>query len=158
MKLFDKWVEWPPRDWRSMLALWASVGGGAIAFILSWRVMTFLANETDWRRDLDQPGQLKVVLAQLAALRMMAMGVMIIMGTSMLGLWFVLGKRSFELEAWKLKLKAGGGEDSLPELPPMPQAPTTVTTTVSIPPAASAAIPQPEVIPTPPEPSRPEGE
>lgn len=124
-----KLPEWPPKDWRSFVALLASVGGGAVAFILAWRVMTFLASSR-WYRDGMTPLQLfDLVKLQLGSMEIMAKGSLALMGLSIIGLWFVLGKRNLDLELWKLKLKAGGGEDE--EAPT--QSPTVTTTTVVTP-------------------------
>lgn len=123
-----KWFpEWPPKDWRSFIALIASVGGGAVAFILAWRVMTLIGSAR-WYREGMSPAQLfEVVKLQLASMETMAKGSWVLMALSILGLWFVLGRRSITIQGpGGTKIEAGGGSDDT-----HPSVTTVTSTTVN---------------------------
>lgn len=110
---------WPPKEWRLLLALLGSIGGGGVSTALAWRVMTYLAREDGWRKGLPLEAQLQVVLFQLDSLKTMAMGLLILMGLSIVGLWFVLGRRAIEISAGNFKASAGGGGDEEEEESPI---------------------------------------
>lgn len=124
---------WPPKDWRMMLALVGSIGGGAVSFILAWRIIS-VVSEHSWQSGLSLEAQLQVVLRQLEAVELVATGLMILMGISMIGLWFVLGKRSIELSAGKVHVSAGGGEEE-DTAAPVTRTTTVTETQTGIPPA-----------------------
>lgn len=116
--------EWPPKDWRSFIALIASVGGGGVAFILGWRVMTLISSPRWYKKGMTPDQLFEIVKTQLQSMETMAKGSWALMAFALVGLWFVLGKRNLDLELWKLKLKAGGGEedkDPKPEDPELPK-------------------------------------
>ena len=122
--------EWPPRDWRSFIALIASVGGGAVAFVLSWRVMTLIGSSRWYRQGMSPAQLLEVVKLQLQSMEIMAKGSWILMGLAILGLWFVLGKRSIAIQGpGGTKIEAGGGSDDAPS----PSVVTTSTTVSGLP-------------------------
>lgn len=126
----EKWfIEWPPRDWRSFIALIASVGGGVVAFVLGWRVMTLIGSTRWYRQGLNPQQLLEIVKLQLQSMEIMAKGSWVLMALSIVGLWFVLGRRSITIQGpGGTKIEAGGGSDDSGTPPPVV---TTTTTTVT---------------------------
>lgn len=107
---------WPPKDWRSFIALIASVGGGAVAFVLAWRVMTLIGSSRWYLKGLTATQLFEVIKLQLQSMEAMAKGSWILMALSIIGLWFVLGRRSITIQGpGGTKIEAGGGtEDTTP--------------------------------------------
>lgn len=104
--------EWPPKDWRSFIALIASVGGGAVAFILAWRVMTLIGSARWYLKGMSPTQLFEIVKLQLDSMEIMAKGSWLLMMLAIIGLWFVLGRRSITIQGpGGTKIEAGGGSD-----------------------------------------------
>lgn len=85
---------WPPRDWRALLALLASIAGaGVLTLMLAWIVSM-----------LDRRGQ----AGELANI---AYGLCGIIGAVILALGFAINKRSFSASAGPVSFTATGGDD-----------------------------------------------
>jgi hypothetical protein len=134
-----RWLEWPPKDWRSIIALLASVGGGGVSFFLAWRLITFIASTRWHHKNLSAQQLLQVTLEQVTALSALAKGSMILMGISMIGLWFVLGDRTIKGKGpGGFEFEAGGGPDDDPP-PSQGQQTLKVEATVSGPAGSSGS-------------------
>ena len=95
---------WPPRDWRAILALVASVGGAAVLTVFSWRVVTIL-------RDFghDDPARREQVIDALAKSNYGLLG---IMGAVLLSLGLAINRRSLKASAFGASFDASGGDDA----------------------------------------------
>lgn len=77
------------RDGLQLIALLASIAGSATLTALLWYAMTVLTGAEQWH-----------------AIANIAYGLLGTVSLVLLALGFVLGKRSFEAEFWKVKFKA----------------------------------------------------
>ena len=85
---------WPPREWRSMIALFASIVGAAVlTMILIWIIGMF----ERW--------------IQVGPLANIAYGLIVIIGLILLALGFAINRRSFTASLGPASFKAEGGED-----------------------------------------------
>ncbi len=94
--------EWPPRDWRALIALTASILGAAVLTGFSiWlvRLMVMLANA-------DPTVRLDVIRA-LAATNY---GLLAIIGAVLLSLGLAINRRSVKGSAFGASFEAAGGE------------------------------------------------
>jgi hypothetical protein len=91
--------EWPPRDWRALLALLASVLGAAVLTgFAAWIVWIFWT----WR-GFDQ--------VRLDALAKALFGLLFIVGVVIVGLGMAINKRSVKGSFFGANFEAQGGDD-----------------------------------------------
>jgi hypothetical protein len=92
---------WPPRDWRAILALFASVGGAAILTgFAAWLVNIIWRG--GWHGFEEQ---------RLAALSYALFGVLLIMGIVLVSLGMAINKRSVKGSFMGANFEAEGGDD-----------------------------------------------
>ncbi|WP_118857816.1 hypothetical protein [Sphingomonas mesophila] len=94
---------WRPRDWRAMIALWASIAGGAVLTAFSvWLVMLIVALAR---------GEAALRLRALEALALSNYGLLTIIGAVLLSLGLAINRRSLRASAFGAQIEAGGGEE-----------------------------------------------
>jgi NhaP-type Na+/H+ or K+/H+ antiporter len=103
---------WPPRDWRALIALVASIAGGAVLTVLLGWIISILAG---WGRARE--------------LGNIAYGLLLIIGLVLLALGFAINRRSFSGSVGPVRFSAEGGDDDDP-----PQQTKVVTETTVTPP------------------------
>lgn len=85
---------WPPKDWRSLLAILFLAGGGMAVTVILWRII----------------GQLEF-FRRPDALANIAYGSLFLIGIVLTGFSVVLGRRSFKGEAGPVKFEVTGEDD-----------------------------------------------
>ena len=94
---------WPPRDWRAIIALAASIAGAAVLTIFSvWlvRLLVMFARADP-----------KVRLDVIRALATSNYGLLAIIGAILLSLGLAINRRSVKGSAFGASFEAAGGED-----------------------------------------------
>lgn len=109
-----KLPSWPPRDWRALIALTASIGG---AVTLTGCVVWVISIIAEYGRSYPE-----VRARVVDALANSNYGLLIILGAILLSLGLAINKRSVKASAFGASFDASGGDDS--------SASATVTTTV----------------------------
>jgi hypothetical protein len=94
---------WPPRDWRAILALIASVGGAGVLTVFSWRIVTIL-------RDIghDDPARREQVITILGNSNY---GLQFIIGVVLISLGLAINRRSVKGNVLGASFEASGGDD-----------------------------------------------
>lgn len=85
---------WPPKDWRQLLALLFLAGGGIAMTIVSWRVISLLE-----------------LFKRPSELAWMGYGALLLIGVVLTGFATVLGRRSFKGQAGPVSFEAEGGDE-----------------------------------------------
>jgi hypothetical protein len=148
--------DWYPKDWRAMIALIASIVGGAVLTIFAWHVVSILdayGNRliTELVRDpnvkVSVGNVLTTVISTLAwGLKLLLAGLI----TVILSLGFAVNRRSFKINRGGIDMSGGDGEDP-PPTPvtvvnsadaPVPTADVAPAAPVTAAPAASEALPE----------------
>lgn len=94
--------DWSPRDWRAMIALWASIAGAAVLTGFSaWLVSLIVAFA---RADERQRGR------AIEALANSNYGLLLVIGAVLLSLGLAINRRSVKASAFGASFEAGGGE------------------------------------------------
>jgi membrane protein required for beta-lactamase induction len=107
MKFLD--TTWPPRDWRALIALFASIGGAImLTVLLAWVIRIF----QNWH--IPDP------LANIAY------GLLAIIGIILMSLGLAINRRSVKASGLGFSLDATGGDDAA-----TPTVTTTTTTAVA---------------------------
>jgi hypothetical protein len=93
---------WNPRDWRAMIALWASIAGAAVltgfsAWLVSLIVAFARADERQRARAVE-------------ALANSNYGLLLVIGAVLLSLGLAINRRSLKASAFGASFEAGGGE------------------------------------------------
>ena len=96
--------DWSPRDWRAMIALWASIAGAAVltgfsAWLVSLIVAFARADERQRARAVE-------------ALANSNYGLLLVIGAVLLSLGLAINRRSLKASAFGASFEAGGGEGS----------------------------------------------
>jgi hypothetical protein len=117
---------WPPRDWRALIALAASVTGAATLTLLAAWIVWIL-----WRGGWSAATEAERVDALAKAL----LGLLFTVAIVLISLGLAINRRSLKASALGASFEASGGDD------PSPVAQVTTTTTVS--PAAAIVDAQP---------------
>lgn len=101
---------WPPRDWRALLALAASVGGSAtLTGLAAWLVWIL------WRGGWpDRTADVRIDILGRALLATLA-----IIGIVLVGLGMAINRRSVKGKMLGAEFEAEGGDSDLPP-PPLP--------------------------------------
>lgn len=88
--------EWPPRDWRKLLAMFLLSGGGMALTVFAWRTTTLVAqHSTDaW------------------ALAYGLYGLLALIGIVLISLGWVIGKTSMSGSVGAASFNVSGGEDA----------------------------------------------
>lgn len=90
-------TNWPPRDWRKLLAMFLLSGGGMALTVFAWRTTTLVAE-----RSGDDPWPLAYGLY----------GVLGLMGVVLISLGWVIGKTSVSGSVGSASFNVSGGEDA----------------------------------------------
>ena len=94
-------TKWSPRDWRAMIALWASIAGaGIITGLVIWTVRMVRAI------GLSSP---LLVARALDAIANFTYGLLLILGAILLSLGLAINRRSFAAKAFGASIEASGG-------------------------------------------------
>lgn len=94
---------WRPRDWRAMIALWASiVGAGVLTGFSAWLVTLVVGLGED---DRTLGGR------ALDALAYSNYGLLLVIGAVLLSLGLAINRRSVKASAFGAAIEAGGGEE-----------------------------------------------
>ncbi|MEO5578307.1 MAG: hypothetical protein ABIR25_04555 [Sphingomicrobium sp.] len=94
---------WPPRDWRAIIALTASILGAAVLTAFSvWLVKVLVMFAT---------ADPKVRLEVIQALATSNYGLLAIIGAILLSLGLAINRRSVKGSAFGASFEAAGGED-----------------------------------------------
>ena len=94
---------WSTRDWRAMIALWASIAGAAVLTGFSaWLVTLIVAFA---RSDRLLGGR------ALDALAYSNYGLLLVIGAVLLSLGLAINRRSVKASAFGAQIEAGGGEE-----------------------------------------------
>lgn len=94
---------WPPRDWRALIALTASIVGAAVLTGFSiWLVKLMVAFAT---------ADPKVRMDVIRALATSNYGLLAIIGAILLSLGLAINRRSVKGSAFGASFEAAGGED-----------------------------------------------
>ena len=100
---FGESKSWKARDWRAMIALWASIAGAAVLTVFSaWLVRQINAlarNEALAARALD-------------ALAYSNYGLLLVIGAVLLSLGLAINRRLVKASAFGALIEAGGGEEA----------------------------------------------
>lgn len=94
---------WRPRDWRAMIALWASIAGGAVLTAFSAWLVTLIASFGRGDRLLGARA--------LEALAYSNYGLLLVIGAVLLSLGLAINRRSLRASAFGAQFEAGGGEE-----------------------------------------------
>jgi len=97
---------WPPRDWRAIIALAASIAGAGVLTIVVWRIVTILRNLA-----VDHS---EVRIEVVKALANSIYGLLGIIGAVLLSLGLAINRRSLKASAFGASFDASGGDDSAP--------------------------------------------
>ena len=92
-----KHPNWPPRDWRKLLAMFLLSGGGMALTVVAWRNTTLVAE-----RSPDDPWPLAYSLY----------GVLFLLGIVLISLGWVIGKTSISGGVAGATFSLNGGEDA----------------------------------------------
>ncbi len=87
---------WPPRDWRKLLAMVLLSGGGVAVTAFAWRLATLVAE-----RSIGNPWPLAYSLY----------GVLVLIGLVLVSLGWALGKSAFKGKAGAMEAELSGGEE-----------------------------------------------
>lgn len=90
---------WPPRDWRALLALIASVAGAAVLTVFSAWVVTIIR---DWK-GFDE--------LRIRALSNALYGLLFIVGIVLISLGLAINRRSIKGSLLGASFEAAGGDD-----------------------------------------------
>ncbi|MEN3972215.1 hypothetical protein WJS89_05995 [Sphingomicrobium sp. XHP0235] len=94
-------TKWTARDWRAMIALWASIiGAGVLTLLFVWTVRMV-------RRIADLAPELMARV--LDAVTGFTYGLLIILGAILLSLGLAINRRSFSAKAFGASIEASGG-------------------------------------------------
>ena len=94
---------WPPRDWRAIIALVASVGGsGVLTAFACWLVYIL------WRGGWPET----TALARIDKIGLALIIVLVIMGVTMTSLGLAINRRSVKASAFGTSFEATGGDDA----------------------------------------------
>ncbi len=97
-----RWPAWSARDWRAMIALWASIAGAAVLTSFSaWLVELIVAAA---RADRVLAGR------ALDALASSNLGLLTIIGAILLSLGLAINRRSVKGSAFGASFEASGGD------------------------------------------------
>ena len=92
---------WTARDWRAMIALWASiVGAGVITALLVWTVRMVR------RIGIEVPELMATALDGIVGF---TYGLLVILGAILLSLGLAINRRSFSAKAFGASIEASGG-------------------------------------------------
>lgn len=105
---------WPPRDWRALLALAASIGGAATLTAFAGGLVWIL-----WRGGWPE----RTADARVALLGQALLGTLAIIGIVLVSLGMAINKRSVKGKMLGAEFEAEGGGD---DAPPMVAAPPSV--------------------------------
>ena len=94
---------WRPRDWRAMIALWASIAGAAVLTVFSAWLVRFVV-----RFAHDDPALGPRALDVLAYSNY---GLLLVLGAVLLSLGLAINRRSVKASAFGAAIEAGGGEE-----------------------------------------------
>ncbi len=97
-----RWPDWSPRDWRAMIALWASIAGAAVLTAFSaWLVTLIVA-----------AAEATPALAGRAmdALATSNLGLLLVIGAILLSLGLAINRRSVKGSAFGASFEATGGD------------------------------------------------
>lgn len=90
-------LNWPPRDWRKLLAMFLLSGGGMALTVFAWRQTTLVAE-----RSIGDPWPLAYSLY----------GVLSLVGIVLISLGWVIGKTSMSGSVGAASFEVSGGEDT----------------------------------------------
>jgi len=96
-------ANWLPRDWRAMVALWASIAGAAVLTGFSAWLVTLVVRFARDDRDLGARA--------LDALAYSNYGLLLVIGAVLLSLGLAINRRSVKASAFGAAIEAGGGEE-----------------------------------------------
>ena len=92
---------WSPRDWRAMIALWASIVGASVLTLYS----AWLVHEVRAMAEAD-PALMRPALSVLARANY---GLLVVIGAVLLSLGLAINRRSVKASAFGASFEAGGG-------------------------------------------------
>lgn len=95
--------DWPPRDWRALIALAASIAGAAVLTGYSLWVVHIIASLP---RD---PATMPLIIAALANSNY---GLLLIIGAVLLSLGLAINRRTFKANIGASGFEASGGEET----------------------------------------------
>ena len=94
---------WTTRDWRAMIALWASIAGAAVLTGFSAWLVTLIVAFARYDRSLGARA--------LDALAYSNYGLLLVIGAVLLSLGLAINRRSVKASAFGAHIEAGGGEE-----------------------------------------------
>ena len=94
---------WSARDWRAMIALWASIAGAAVLTGFSAWLVTLIVDFSRNDRALGARA--------LDALAYSNYGLLLVLGAVLLSLGLAINRRSVKASAFGAQIEAGGGEE-----------------------------------------------
>jgi hypothetical protein len=99
-------ARWSPRDWRAMIALWASIVGAAVLTGFSAWLITLVVEAA--------ASDAKLRARALEALATSNYGLLLVIGAILLSLGLAINRRSLKASAFWALIEAGGGEEPQP--------------------------------------------
>jgi hypothetical protein len=94
---------WSSRDWRAMIALWASIAGAAVLTGFSVWLVTLIVAFARSDRALGPRA--------LDALAYSNYGLLLVIGAVLLSLGLAINRRTVKASAFGAQIEAGGGEE-----------------------------------------------
>lgn len=94
---------WSSREWRAMIALWASIAGAAVLTGFSAWLVTLIVAFARADRRLGERA--------LEALAYANYGLLAVIGAVLLSLGLAINRRSVKASAFGAQIEAGGGEE-----------------------------------------------
>ena len=94
---------WTTREWRAMIALWASIAGAAVLTGFSAWLVTLIVAFARYDRSLGARA--------LDALAYSNYGLLLVIGAVLLSLGLAINRRSVKASAFGAHIEAGGGEE-----------------------------------------------
>lgn len=119
---------WPPRDWRALIALAASIAGAAVLTGFAAWIVWIL-----WRGGWPA----STAPDRIGALAKALLGLLLIVGIVLVSLGLAINRRMVRGSIGPASFEASGGDDPAPALAPTPV--VTTTTTVMPAPASDQA-------------------
>lgn len=94
---------WTSRDWRAMIALWASIAGAAVLTGVSLWLVSLIVGLAQGDRSLGPRA--------LDALAYSNYGLLLVIGAVLLSLGLAINRRSVKASAFGALIEAGGGDE-----------------------------------------------
>lgn len=107
-------MNWPPKDWRALLALVGSIAGAAVLTALVWWGCAVLLPSAEWTRATESER-----LVTIRWVLWIAVGAIAVV---LVGLGMAINRRSFRGKIGGAEVDFAGGDDAAPTIPIPPVA------------------------------------